>query len=240
MMKFKSSVLFLLILMLFQPCLGQKNQSTLPKIENYSKGELEIKVIPFGYENPIQVGEITADGTIRFNWDNDISSIKDPEFFMSSLKNTVGMTFCNHKEIEPYNEEAKSVNANGLFLYKNGQQVGALLPATQKEIEDNKGSNRSSSLVLGSSISWIYADSDVIFNGKCSINFEQENLYNFTEVTTYTINFKKGWNMILTTLVEKEDWKNESKIGSLPKTITKVSITEIPNTINWYLNYWAE
>lgn len=229
-------LLFLLILVQLQFCMAQKT----PKVEDYSKGELEIKVTPFGLENPIYVGKITADGTIRFNWDNDITSIKDSEFFMSSIKNTVGMTFCNDKEIEQNNKDAKSLDSNGLFLYKDGQQVGALMAGTEKGIEDNKGSNRSTSLILGSTISWIYADSDVIFNGKCSVNFEQENVYNFKEVTSYSLHFEKGWNMILNTLVEKEDWKNGTELGSLPKTMTKTSITEIPNTMNWYLNYWAD
>ncbi len=229
-------LLFLLILVQLQFCIAQKT----PKIEDYSKGELEIKVTPFGLENPIHVGKITADGSIHFNWNNDISSIKDPEFFMSTIKNTVGMTFCNDKEIDQNNEDAKSLNSNDLFLYKDGQQVGALMAGTEKGIEDNKGSNRSASLILGSTISWVYADSDVIFNGKCSVNFEQENVYNFKEVTRYSLHLKKGWNMILNTLVEKEDWKNGTELGSLPKTMTKTSITEIPNTMNWYLNYWAE
>ena len=229
-------LLFLLILVQLQFCIAQKT----PKIEDYSKGELEIKVTPFGLENPIHVGKITADGSIHFNWNNDISSIKDPEFFMSTIKNTVGMTFCNDKEIDQNNEDAISLNSNDLFLYKDGQQVGALMAGTEKGIEDNKGSNRSASLILGSTISWVYADSDVIFNGKCSVNFEQENVYNFKEVTRYSLHLKKGWNMILNTLVEKEDWKNGTELGSLPKTMTKTSITEIPNTMNWYLNYWAE
>ena len=239
-MKTKTCVLFLYVFTLIQPCIAQKTQTTPPKVENYTKGELEIKVVPFGLENPIHVGKIMADGTIHFNWDSDITSIKDPEFYMSSVKNTVGMTFCNEKEIEQSNEDAKSVDSSGLFLYKDGQQVGALFAATQKEIEDNKGSNRNASLVLGSTISWIYTDSGVIFNGKCSVNFNQENVYDFKEVTRYDLHFEKGWNMILNTLVEKEDWKNENNMGSLPKTITKTSITKIPNTMNWYLNYWAE
>ena len=239
-MKAQSSILFLLLLMLLQPCIAQKTASILPKVEDYSKGELEIKVTPFGLENPIHVGNITADGTIHFNWDTDISSIKDSEFFMSSIKNAVGMTFCNDKEIEQNNEDAKSLDSNGLFLYKGGQQVGALFAGTQKEIEDNEGSNRSTSLILGSTISWIYADSDVTFNGKCSVNFNQENVYNFKEVTRYDLHFEKGWNMILNTLAEKEDWKNGTELGSLPKTMTKTSISNIPNTMNWYLNYWAE
>jgi hypothetical protein len=239
-MKAKIGLLLLLVLAVFQPCIAQKVQITSPKIENYTKGELELKIAPFGLENPIDVGEITADGTILFNWDNDISSIKDAAFFMSSIKNTVGMTFCNDKELDQNNEDAKSIRSNDLFLYKGGQQVGALFAANHKGMEDNKGTNRSSSLILGSTISWIYADSDVIFNGKCSVNFDQKNVYNFKEVTRYDLHLKKGWNMILNTLVEKEDWKNGTESGSLPKKITKKSITNIPNTMNWHLNYWAE
>lgn len=239
-MKAKTFVLFLFTITLFQSCKAQQTQTTLPKIEDYSKGELEIKVTPFGLENSISVGKITADGTIHLSWNNDISSIKDPEFYMDSIKNALGMTFCNDKEIEQNNKEANSVDSSGLFLYKNGQQVGALYPATQKEIESNEGANRRTSLVLGSTISWYYSDSDVVFNGKCSVNIQQENVYDFKEVTSYTIQFNKGWNMILNTLVEKEDWKNGTEMGSLPKTMTKTSITKIPNTINWYLNYWAE
>lgn len=95
-------------------------------------------------------------------------------------------------------------------------------------------------MILGSTISWVYADSDVVFNGKCSVNFNQENVYNFKEVTSYDLHFEKGWNMILNTLVEKKDWKKGTALGSLPKTMTKTSITKIPKTINWYLNYWAK
>jgi len=238
-MKTKTYVLLLFFFIYFQPCKAQQTETELPIIENYTKGELEIKVTPFGIENPVSVGKVTADGTIHFNWNSDISSIKDPDFYMSSLKNAVGMTFCNDKEIEQSNEEAKAVDAKELFLYKYGQPVGALYPATQKEIEENIGENRHKRLVLGSTISWAYSDSDVVFNAKCTINYELENVYNFKEVTNYTIQLKEGWNIILNTLVEKEDWKSGDEIGSLPKTITKTSITKIPNTINWYLKFWA-
>ena len=239
-MKIKIFIIFLVSLMHLQFCKAQQTQAKLTGIENYTKGKLIIKVTPFGLDNPITVGEIKADGTIHFNWSNNINFIKDPHFFMSSIKNTVGMTFCNDKEIEQSNEEAIAVESGTLFLYKNGQLVGALFPATQKEIEGNIGENRSTSLVLGSTISWFYSDSNLLFKAKCSINNKRENVYDFKEVTDYTIHFKKGWNMVLNTLVEKEDWKNETKKGSLPKTIRKESIERIPITINWYVKYWAK
>jgi len=238
-MKTKIYILFLFILIHSQPCKAQQTENALPKIENYTKGELEIKVVPFGLENPITVGKVMADGSIHFNWNSDISTVNDPQFYMSSIKNAVGMTFCNDKAIEQNNQEAKAVDTKGLFLYKYGQQVGALYPATQKTIQDNLSLNRSTRLVLGSTVSWFYSDSDVQFKATCSVNNKRENVYDFKEITSYDIQFKEGWNMVLQTLVEKEDWKNETEKGSLPKTITKTSIAKIPNTINWYLNYWA-
>ncbi len=38
------------------------------------------------------------------------------------------------------------------------------------------------------------------------------------------IGAKKGWNLVKHTLVEKEDWRNETTQGSLPKTISKTSL----------------
>lgn len=239
-MKTKMYVVFLGIVMLFQFGNAQEAVGNAPKIENYTKGKLEIKIASFGLDNPIQVGEITPDGSILFKWDYDIAAIKDSEFYMSSIKNSLGMNFCNDKEIVQSNEEAKALRSKDLFLYKDGQQVGVLFAGTQKGIENNNGSNRRTGLILGSTISWVYTDSDVLYTGTCSVNFEQENLYNFKEVTRYDLNFKKGWNMVLNTLVEKEDWKNGAEIGSLPKSITKTSISNIPETMSWYLNYWAE
>lgn len=238
-MKTKTCVLFLFVFMLFQSAIAQETETILPKIENYTKGELEIKVAPFGLENPIAVGKITADGTVHLNWNSDISSIKDSELYMGSIKGALGMSYCNDETVEQSNEEAKAVDVGNLSLYKYGQQVGALFPATQKEMEENNGMNRSSGMVLGSTLSWFYSDSDVLFKGTCSVNANRNNMYDFKEVKNYTTDFKKGWNMVLYTLIEKEDWKNETAKGSLPKTITKTSITKIPSTINWYLNYWA-
>jgi hypothetical protein len=131
------------------------------------------------------------------------------------------------------------VDTKNIFLYKNGQQVGSLFPATQKEMEDNGSLNRYTSLILGSEISWFYSDSDVTFKATCTVNNESEGYYNFKEVTTYDIKFNKGWNLVQHTLAEKEDWKNGEEQGSLPKTMTKTTITKIPETINWYVKYWG-
>lgn len=236
----RKTLLILLTIILLQACKAQQVQTTLPKIDNYTKGALEIRVVPFGLENPITVGKIKNDGSIHFDWNSDISSIEDTNFYMSSIKNAIGMTFCNKKEIIENNKTVKVVDVKNLFLYKNGQQVGSLYPATQQEIADNVGLNRHSSLVLGSELSWIYSNEDGNFKATCSVNMTYESSYNFKEITNYNIQLKKGWNMIESTLVEKQDWKNENDQGSLPKTITKTSIVKILENINWYIKYWGE
>jgi len=52
-MKTKTYILFLFILVHVQFCKAQQTQTALPKVENYTKGELEIKVETFGSEKPI-------------------------------------------------------------------------------------------------------------------------------------------------------------------------------------------
>jgi len=66
----KKTLLILLAIIIFQYCKAQQAQTTLPKIENYIKGELEIK----------------AGGSIHFDWCSDISSIENTGFYMSSHK----------------------------------------------------------------------------------------------------------------------------------------------------------
>ncbi|MCF6297740.1 MAG: hypothetical protein L3J08_07125 [Flavobacteriaceae bacterium] len=211
------------------------------QIENHTKGELEIKVTPFGLKgNEINVGKVLEDGTIHFNWPEiNVNSYNGSEFFMSSIKKVVGMDSCEEKQIDQNNDSIKIVNTESLFLYKYGQPVGLLYPATQKELENNAGSNRTTSLVLGSMISWFYSNGDVTFKAKCTVNQEWENSYNFKKVTNYELNFKKGWNIVQHTLLEKEDWKSDTDQGSLPKTISKKTMMTIPSNINWYLEYWA-
>lgn len=234
----------ILSILLLQVCTAQQNQSktNTPKIENYNKGELIIKVAPFGLNgNEITVGKVAKDGTIYFNWpETNLSTIKDSDFYMGSIDRAVGMSFCNDKQIEDIDESAKVVKVEELSLFKKGRYVGSLYPATDNKIQDNASLNRHSSLVLGSSLYWYYSDSDSRFKAKCSVNLELENTYAFKEVTTYEIQLKKGWNLVKHTLVEKEDWKNETGQGSLPKTITKTSIINIPININWYMKYFGK
>ena len=71
----KHWLLLVLSFFLLQACKVQQNINTtnpsIPKIENYTKGKLEIKVAPFGLDGiKITVGQILTDGSIHFKWQN--------------------------------------------------------------------------------------------------------------------------------------------------------------------------
>ncbi len=189
----------------FLPCQAQKS-STVPKIENYTKGELEIKVAPFGDGYEINVGKVLPDGTIQFSWpDIDLADYESSGFVMNPLKSSLGMNFCHDKKIKENNTEIKAVDTKHLYLYKYGQNVGALLPTTQKELND-----LDNDLIVGGTTSWFYSDADGKFKAECTVYEEKggpEDVYeidknNVRNTTTYNIDFKKGWNLVETSLLE--------------------------------------
>lgn len=233
-----------LFIFLSQGCIAQQNKghNELLKVENYTEGELTIKVTPFGIgSNEITVGTVSTEGIIDFNWPEiDIATIKEAEFYMSRIDRAMGMTFCNDKQIDDFDNTSKVARVEKLSLYENGKYIGALYPATQKEMTDNVSLNRQNGLVLGSSLSWYYSASDTNFKAKCTVYLEAENIYDFMEVTTYDMELKKGWNTIKYTLTEREDWKDDVQQGSLPKTMAKTSITTIPSDINWFIKYFGD
>ena len=240
-MKIKIYILFLLALIHFQPCKAQQSQTTLPKIENYTKGELEIKVVPFDLDNPISIGKVTADGTIHFNFPETHLGTTDETPFYSTQKigRAVGMFVCHDKEIEENTETVTVIEVKDIFLYKYGQQVGALLRATEKEEIENK-------FRIGSStLSWFLSSGKGVFKATC-IAYEGDGLgkggldkNNLANKTSYDISFKKGWNIVEHKLLKTKVLEDDRGKFSRRLIEEKTSVANIPNTIKWYLKYWA-
>lgn len=231
---------FILLMMGVCQLQHAQSESTLPKIENYTKGELTMIITPFGSgPDEINIGNISEDGIIHFNWPEiDLNNYSMLDMFMAPVESVFNEGFCNADQKKD-SIERRAVKKAEIFLYKYGQAVGSLTAATQKEVFDNYGSNRSTSLVLGSAISWVYCDSDASLVAECKKEVALENAYDFVETTNFNVQFKKGWNLVEHTFIEKEDWKNDTDQGSLPKTRSVNTITQIPENINWHINYWA-
>lgn len=232
-MKSKIYILFLFLLTLAPSCIAQQAQATLPKIDNYTKGELELKITSFGDKNPISIGKIMADGTIHLNWkEADISKINENDYMTRSIENFYGGKFCRNSNPVISNKNTILVETKYIYLFKYGQPVGCIIPSTQKNIEHNNDQ-------LGSTISWVYSDSETNVKANCSEKIAWKDLYSFDQTIAYDLKFKKGFNLVSNTLTAIEEWDIEKEKGSLPKTRSIQSLNQIPANMHWQLKYWA-
>lgn len=232
----KNKIILLITFLSLFSCKIQQTQTnvSLPKIENYTKGELEIKIISFGENNPITIGKIMADGTIHFNWPKlDLSKINEDKYFTRLIKNFIGGKFCNDPNVIFTNDKVKLVENKFIYLFKYGQAVGTIIPSTQKGKEHNKKQ-------LGSTINWIYSYNETNAKANCNEKKEWKGRYSFDQTTTYDLKFKKGFNLVSNTVTVIEEWDNGEIKGNLPKNRIIKSIDRIPSNIHWHLKYWVD
>ena len=233
-MKHITSILILLVFALPQLCKAQEVQKYLPKIQNYTKGELELKSTSFGENNPITIGKVTADGTIHFNWPSlDLNDMTEHNFHTTTTKDFTKAKYCRDSIATMINEDVILVENKYVYLFKYGQLVGCIIPSTQEGQEHREDQ-------LGSTLDWIFSDDETSAQANCTEKKEWEDLYSFDETTAYDLTFKKGWNMISKTLSAVEEYENETgTTSSLPKTKIAQSLDQIPTDIHWHVKYWA-
>lgn len=100
---------------------------------------LEIAVTPFGLDDAkINVGKVSEDGGITFNWPSvDLSTIENSDLFMSNAKRTLGAQFCNDSQLKLSSESTQVLAIADLSLFKRGKYIGSLYPATDVRLRDN-------------------------------------------------------------------------------------------------------
>lgn len=240
-MKTIISVSILLFLMLSQLSTAQKMQAISSKIENYSKGNLEIKVAPFGLDgNEIKVGYISSDGSIHLAWPEiNLEDYRSSGLMMNELDFLLGMYHCHDEKIEEKNEEIKAADTKFFMLYKYDQYVGSLHPASHKDITKS-----TDLLTIGSYFSWYYSNGDGKLNAVCTSynhlkDSNEVDINNIRNTKTFNINFKKGWNLVEHKLAEVRDQEINGQLMTTRYKEEKLSIDELPNTVNWHLNYFA-
>ena len=231
-MKSITSILLLFAISVCHSAMAQETSSTSPRIENYPKGELDLKITSFGEKDPITVGKIAADGTIHFSWPEiDLEEMKENDYYERSISSLLKGKSCKDNAVIT-NEQAKLVETKIVNIIKYDRLVGCIIPSTQKGQEHNDRQ-------LGSTLYWVYSDSETSVQATCSAKMEWEDLYSFDETTAYDLTFKKGWNMVSNTLSAVEEYDNEGRKNSLPKTISIQTIEQIPSDMHWFFKYWA-
>jgi len=227
-------------ILLLISCKSQSNLGTnsLPKVENYTYGELDLKVDLLGVGKEINVGKINENGTIEFNWPEiDQSAINESSKFMK-VKDVIliGMSsYCRDDEIEENTENCLVVDTEYIYLYKGDRIMGILFPATHEDILKNEPANIYENLALGSSISWVYSKETCVFKANCIKRMEWEGKYNFIREKNYDIQLEKGWNMVQYDIIGKEEWNDEFGLASMEKKGSKKTVNKIPENMNWYI-----
>ena len=239
-MKTNRYIFLLLTIINLQLSKAQEATIYLPKVENYTHGLVEIKVLISGLNDPISIGKITKDGTIHFAFPETFLKSSHEQLFDSAqnISSALGMFVCHDKEIAEETKTTKAIEVKDLFLYKYGQRVGALVSASNKAMLENE-------FILGSKLLWVLSSDAGIFRASCTVyendvsgngNLDKNNIQN---TTSYDITLKKGWNLVEQKLLKTKTL--EGNRGPYQRRLIeqKSSVNKIPTSINWYIKYWA-
>lgn len=203
-----------------------------PVIEDYSAGNKELAIFPFGMDNVIIVGSLSKKGEISFNWEevalNDIPNI---EFFTADLK-SLFQIYCDEElEQTVEGEDAISAHAGYIYLWNGRKWNGALTPASSKEMYDHLEDSWSYNVVEGSYLKFYYSDKPSSYNSICRtmINLGDREA---VQETIYKLNFTSGWNTVRYEILETASAKD------MPDQALKMlveTVEEIPEDIRWFL-----
>lgn len=249
-MKNKIYILFLFVFTLFQSCKAQQSQTTLPKVENHLKGEID-----YTYEalelvqkqqngEEIILGTINKKGEIKFNVPEfDIKALYDSiplqpyNFFQLFLMNSD----CKDRDLfaeTPFNE-VYSQKYDPIFIKKYGENVAILFPATDEKMFKNNHYYRNNSydgknLVVGSKYYWFYMDRAITFNDNCVKNPIRTSEILKLEISANII-LKKGWNFIEEKLESIQEYSTDDDTSILPKSIQFTQSSPDSKKVKWYL-----
>ena len=234
-MKTKIHILFLLVFTLSQSCNAQQTQTTLPKVENHLKGELdhtyEALELVDRQDNgeEISLGKIDAAGMIHFYL---------PEFNIKALYDSIplqpyklqgwlSMENCKDKGGMFAKTPYDSIYTKKYVLYvkKYGKKVAVLEAVSDEKKTKNNGRG------IGSTYSWFYIDKAIEYKDECI----KTSFGNDTIEATVNVNiqFEKGWNFIEENQVAFKNYE-DGKITQLgKKQFAKTSPSS--KKVKWFL-----
>ncbi|PRX44481.1 hypothetical protein [Salegentibacter salegens] len=223
------------------------SQNTIEaNVENWEYGTAKIGVLDFISGSTQKFGSIDKNGNLSIELQpNFLQKMKEqmekeqeksPEGWKASLK-TVSKTFsCFSGDLTYKNGDTNlSSLPKQLVVFKNEKEIlGILMPASNKAIADFFFSNSEENSTTGKYLEWTYLDEPATVKGTCNTTtFTQAENESFKAAKTYSLDLKKGWNLIEYHITEVF----EDSTGQIyPKTTEIQLIKNIPSEINWYFS----
>ena len=246
-MKTKAHINFLLVFILFQSSMAQQTETTLPRVENHLKGELNytddaLELIQKQINGEeISLGKINTDGTIHFNM---------PEFGIKALHDSINLQHQNLQQLFGINSECKdrdvfaetpfdnvySWKYNPIYVKKYGTYIAALYPVSDEIIVSR--SNNRTVLPTEATYFWFYIDRTIAYKDDC-IKISNRTGDTYANISV-NIQFEKGWNFIEEKLVEIPNVSQDDSQSTGVRTTEFKSSSPSSKKVKWVLKQIQE
>ncbi len=244
-MKTKTYILFLFVFTLFQSCKTQQLQTktSLPKIENQLKGELDYT--KGGFElvqwqkngDEIILGSIDEKGAIHFNLpEYDIKTL-GKNHSNSHFESQINMLRCKGEGAvdaigqplfkTPY-DDVYSQLYPPMYVKIYGVYVAYVSLVSDEKMLIKKNFDK----ITGNKYYWFYIDRDLDYKDTC-IQEWHEGVDLEVDVSA-DMQFKKGWNFVKRNLVEVQNY-GENNEHTIPKKILFTLSSPKSKDVIWHL-----
>ena len=216
------------------------------KVENWEYGSAKIGVLDFISGSVQEFGGIDKNGNLTIELQPNFlqkmkaqmekEQEKSPEGWQASLKTVSGTFSCLSGGLSYNNGETNlSSLPKQLVVFKGEKEIlGLLMPASKKAIADYFFTYGEENSGTGKYIEWTYLDEPATVKGTCiNTTFTQAQNESFKASENYSLELKKGWNLIEYHITEVFE---DSSGKIYPKTTKIQRIENAPSEINWYFS----
>jgi len=184
-------------------------------LDQWSNGKADVVS---GYGAPIKIGEINNDGVFIIHLTDDlIAQIKKDEKEYNS-NSTDGWTtkaktisevfYCESENAEIINGSlpVEGFSYNGIYvlgIIESQKELGGFRAVSSKAFNDSFFSYGQKDYTKGYFLDYYYVEDSAVVKGVCkSTNYTLDLKETFDIINEYNIDFKKGWNIVKTEVVE--------------------------------------
>ena len=226
--------LVLIYLALFNTVAAQEFKG---KLENHTKGDMDIVLTMFGLDKLVKIGTVSANGDFKIDLSHNpekLLTAEEAEVFISQL--SYGFQFtCGNPDDFPEGEPKIATNAGYIALWQNNTWAGSLFPVSNKQLQLWMDDNGYNDAVEGSFFKVLLVTEAVKLQKKCS-NFDYYDDKDIEVAVEFDLNLTEGLNLIQYKV--ETVYKTDPNIrASFPTKIKMTNTGENPDII-WVAKYF--
>jgi hypothetical protein len=179
-------------------CFSVQSQ-TNPVVENYPLKAMDLVVIPFGSEYPVNIGTISDSGELNFKFPTDLPAMpqETKDNFSSSIVSALFSKCDNNDDFYSEHENIKSADVRFITLSsKENPYQGLFFIVSDEKLVPWLEDSYANSPVAGSYFGLIYMFSDFNYQGTCTATDTYSDDTIIETIYDYDLQLKKGFNFI--------------------------------------------